>query len=213
LDVSEYWRKRGPNYQNELKEKSNSLKLRLEQQERIVQKLVSKLKIKTILEIGCGSGRFTKILSDSIKFEKYFAIDISQDQINNAKEFVNNEKIEFECKKVQDLDIFKKFDLVFSSEALMHINFSDIDSVIKKMIELANKKIITVDWYDPKKIGSELGGYCFLHNYKELYKKNGGSNIIIHNIPIPFSLKLIDKYAKIRGRCGFEKQSIFEVDV
>jgi SAM-dependent methyltransferase len=213
LDVSEYWRKRGPGYQKELEEKSRSVQLRLEQQEKIIKKIISKFKPKSILEIGCGSGRFTKILSELTEYEKYLAIDISQGQINSAKKFVNSEKIDFRCIKVQDLDIDEKFDLVFSSEVLMHISFRDIDSVIKKMVSFANKKIITIDWFDSTKIGEEAGGYCFLHNYNEFYSKNGVKEIIVHDIPIPLSLKFIDKYAKIRGRHGFEKQSIFEINV
>lgn len=213
LDVSEYWRKRGPNYQKELEKKSKSLQIRLEQQEKIIKKIISKFKPKSILEIGCGSGRFTKILSELTEFEKYFAIDISQGQIDSAKKFVNNEKIDFQCTKVQDLDIDEKFDLIFSSEVLMHINFNDIDSVIKKIVLLAKKKIITIDWFDSKKIGEEAGEYCFLHDYNDLYTLNGVREIIVHEIPIPFSLKLVDKYAKIRGRHGFEKQSIFELNV
>jgi ubiquinone/menaquinone biosynthesis C-methylase UbiE len=87
LDVSEYWRNRGPNYKNELEEKSNSLQLRLEQQEKMVMEIISKFHPKTILEIGCGSGRFTKIISEMIEFEKYLAIDISQGQIDNTRKF------------------------------------------------------------------------------------------------------------------------------
>jgi SAM-dependent methyltransferase len=213
VDVSEYWKRRGPNYQKELEEKSKSLQLRFEQQEKIIKKLILKFKPKSILEIGCGSGRFTKIIFNLTEIEKYLAIDISQSQIDNAKKYTNNNKIHFQCVKVQDLDINEKFDLVFSSEVLMHINFHDIDSVIKKIISLAKKKVITIDWFDSKKIGEESGGYCFLHNYYELYKKHGGKEIIVHDIPLPLSLKLIDKYSKIRGRHGFEKQSIFEINV
>lgn len=213
MDVSEYWKKRGPDYQKELEEKSKALKLRLEQQEKIIKKLISKFEPKSILEIGCGSGRFTRILSTSTKFEKYLAIDISQEQIDNSKKYINNKKIDFQCIKIQDLDINKKFDLVFSSEVLMHINFNDINSVIKKMVSHANKKIITVDWFDSKKIGSTTGGYCFMHDYNKIFNENGVKEIINHNIPLQTYLKLIDKYAKIRGRDGFGKQSIFEINV
>lgn len=213
LDVSDYWRKRGPNYQKELLEKSKILQVRLKKQEEIIQEIISKFKPQSILEIGCGSGRFTKIISELTEFEKYVAIDISQGQIDSARKNVRNEKIDFLCTKVQELDINQKFDLVFSSEVLMHINFEDIDSVIKKMVSLSNNKIITVDWFDSKKIGEEAGEYCFIHDYNKIFSKNGVNEIIIHNIPIPLSLKLVDKYAKIRKRQGFEKQSIFEINV
>ena len=213
MDVSEYWKKRGPDYQRELEEKSRSLKLRLEQQEKIIKKLILKFEPKSILEIGCGSGRFTRVLSESTKFEKYLAIDISQEQIDNSKKYLNNKKIDFQCTKIQDLDINEKFDLVFSSEVLMHINFNDINSVIKKMVLHANKKIITVDWFDFEKIESTAGGYCFMHDYNKIFNENEIKEIIEHNIPLQIYLKLIDKYAKIRGRDGFGKQSIFEVNV
>jgi len=213
LDVSENWKKRGPNYKKELEKKSNSLQLRLEQQEKIIRNTISKFNPKSILEIGCGSGRFTKILSEITQFEKYLAIDISQGQIDNAKEFVNNERIDFQCVKVQDLHLHEKFDLIFSSEVMMHINFNDIDQVLKKMISLSKQKIITIDWFDSKKIGEERGKYCFLHDYNLLYSQNKVKEIIEHKIPITFSLKLVDKYAKIRKRRGIEKQTIFEINI
>jgi len=213
LDVSEYWRKRGPNYQKELEEKSKSLQLRLELQEKIIKKLISEFKPKSILEIGCGSGRFTKILSELTEFEKYLALDISQGQVDNAKKYVNNTKIDFQCIKVQDLDIDEKFDLVFSSEVLMHINFNDIDSVIKKMVSLATKKIITIDWFDTKKVGEEAGGYCFMHDYQTIFKNYKAKSVKIHLIPISHKLNIINAYAKLRGRHGFDRQAIIEVSI
>lgn len=213
MDVSEYWKSRGPKYQNELEEKSKPLQIRLEQQEKIIKKILSKFKPKSILEIGCGSGRFTKILSQLTEFEKYIAIDISQDQINNAKKIVNNKKIDFQCIKIQDFNIQEKFDLVFASEVLMHINFNDINEVLRKIISLSKNKVITVDWFDSNKIGKEMSEYCFLHDYNLLYTQNQVKEIIVRDIPITFLLKLVDKYAKARKREGFEKQSIFEINV
>ena len=213
MDVSEYWKSRGPKYQNELEEKSKPLQIRLEQQEKIIKKILSKFKPKSILEIGCGSGRFTKILSQLTEFEKYIAIDISQDQINNAKKIVNNKKIDFQCIKIQDFNIQEKFDLVFASEVLMHINFNDINEVLRKIISLSKNKVITVDWFDSNKIGKEMSEYCFLHDYNLLYTQNQVKEVIVRDIPITFLLKLVDKYAKARKREGFEKQSIFEINV
>lgn len=213
MDVSEYWKKRGPNYQKELEKKSKSLQLRLELQEKIIKKLISEFKPKSILEIGCGSGRFTKILSEITEFKKYLALDISQGQIDSAKKYVNNDKIDFQCTKIQDLDIDEKFDLVFSSEVLMHIDFNDIDSVIKKMVSYANKKIITIDWFDTKNIGKAAGGYCFIHDYQTIFKKFNIKSVKIQLIPISFKLNLINAYAKLRGRHGFNKQAIIEVSI
>lgn len=213
MDVSEYWKKRGPGYYEELQNVPRQLQSRFEDQEKHVIKLLQTLKFNKILEIGCGSGRYTKILSEFFKPEKYVAIDISKEQLENAKKYVSNDKIDFCCTQVQDLIVEEKFDLVFASEVLMHINFNDIEKVIGKLVSFSTNKIISIDWYNKKNIGNELSGYCFMHDYENLFRKNGAKNVRIHILPISLSWKLLSAYAKFRGRYGVDTQAIIEVDV
>ena len=213
LDVSEYWKKRGPDYYNELRNQPSYAQSRLRNQEKYVINLIKNCKFNKILEIGCGTGRYTKILSSFFNPEKYVALDISKEQIDKAKKYVSDKRIEFYCIRIQEFNYREKFDLVFASEVLMHVDFGDINKVISNMISHSANKIISIDWFDKKEIGKEFGGYCFMHDYKIIFKNNGAKNVQIHSLPLSLTLKLISTYAKLRGRHGIDRQAVIEVDV
>lgn len=213
MDVSEYWRNRGPRYFEELQNQPKRLRSRLKDQEDHLVRLLQPFRFNSILEIGCGSGRYTKILYNLYEPKVYTAIDISKEQIENAKKYVSNDKINFQCAQIQNLSLEEKFDLVFASEVLMHIDSKDIDHVIKKLISFSTNKIISIDWFNEKNIGKKLGGYCYMHDYKTLFKKNGAKIVKIHMLPLSLSWKLLSVYTQLRGRDSVETQAIFEVDV
>jgi cyclopropane fatty-acyl-phospholipid synthase-like methyltransferase len=48
----------------------------------------------TVLEVGCGFGRITKLLLlDFPNIKEYLAVDLSPHQIENAKEYIRSKKI------------------------------------------------------------------------------------------------------------------------
>ncbi len=213
MDLNEYWKNRGKDYYEKYQLDPKYLQERHQKQEKKLLEILSNEKFERILEIGCGFGRFTKILSSVFNPEKYVALDLSQDQIQNAKKYINNSKIEFHCTKIQDFNSGEKFDLVFAGEVLLHISEEDVDDVISKIVKFSRKKIVTIDWYDEKRFGEEIKEYLFMHDYKELYEKHGAKKVKTHFLEIPLSLKMISTYAKLRGRHGIDKQAIFEVEV
>lgn len=213
MDLTEYWKNRGKEYYEKYQQDPHWLQEKHKKQEEKLLEILSKDRFERILEIGCGFGRYTKILSSIFEPEKYVALDLSEDQIEKAKKYVNNKNIEFHCTKIQDFDSKDKFDLIFTSEVLLHISHNDIDGVISKIVKFARKKIITIDWFDEKRIGEERNQYLFMHDYRNLFEKYGTKKVRIHLLPLPFSLKLISVYAKFRGRHGIEKQAIIEIDV
>ena len=213
MDVSNYWKERGERYYDEFDDQPQYEKNRMINQEKKMVEILQNNNFNSILEIGCGFGRYTKILNDIIAPREFIALDISEDQIKKAKKYVNDQKVCFICNKIQEFVPNEKYDLVFAGEILMHIKPSEIESIIKKMVECTSGKIITVDWYNDKKIGDERLGYCFMHDYELLFKKYGAINIKEHKISLSPKLKLISKYAQIRGRTGIGTQSIFEVQV
>lgn len=213
MDVSEYWKKRGPDYYNELQNQPTYVRSILRNQEKYIIELIRSSKFNKILEIGCGTGRYTKILSSFLHPEKYVALDISKEQIERAKKYVLDERIEFYDTRIQEFNYKEKFDLVFASEVLMHIDFTDINNVISNIMSYSSNKIISIDWFNKKKVGKEFAGYCFMHDYETIFKNNGAKRIQIHLLPLSPSLKLISTYAKLRGRHGIDKQAVIEVDV
>jgi len=203
---SEYWHERGKIYKKNFRYDKNK---RLQEEFLITHLNNISGSFKTVLELGCGFGRITQLLlSNYNNISEYLAIDISPDQIENAKSLLsssklpNQVKLDFLVSDIQSLRLDKEYDLVLLSEVLLHILPEDIDSIIKKLITLSKKHIINIDWYEDNPPKSQAS-HNFIHQYETLYKKyTEPSNTTIKRIPI--------KRKKFFGNLD-TKQSIFHV--
>jgi len=210
MNLEKYWHDRGKIYLEQFRDKPAHEKAFFKYQEESLLNLVKSYSFSSILEVGCGFGRFTKILSENFKPERYVALDLSPNQIEKAKKYVQDERINFICKPIQDFESEEKFDLVFASEVLMHISFSDIGDIIKKLASLSANKIITIDWFDNQNMGKDSGGYCFMHDYEQLFLSDTIKTVKIHRIKKPISTKINDSYRVLRGRKPRLIESIIE---
>ena len=203
---SEYWHERGKIYKKNFRYDKNK---RLQEEFLITHLNNISGSFKTVLELGCGFGRITQLLlSNYNNISEYLAVDISPDQIENAKSLLsssklpNQVKLDFLVSDIQSLRLDKEYDLVLLSEVLLHILPEDIDSIIKKLITLSKKHIINIDWYEDNPPKSQAS-HNFIHQYETLYKKyTEPSNTTIKRIPI--------KRKKFFGNLD-TKQSIFHV--
>ncbi|MCA9486727.1 MAG: class I SAM-dependent methyltransferase [Nanoarchaeota archaeon] len=69
-----------------------------------IEKILEKKVKGRVLDLGCGSGKFTKFLSE--KAEEYIALDKSADQLSLAKSKVK--KGEFICSSAEDIPLEKE---------------------------------------------------------------------------------------------------------
>jgi SAM-dependent methyltransferase len=176
-----------------------------------LKKNVSLSSYSTVLEIGCGFGRITKLLLLNFpNIKEYLAVDLSPHQIENAKEYVRSKEIvkkedqakvdlKFIVSDTQSLKVDKKFDLVIASEVLLHILPAEINEVVNKLINISNKHVVNIDWYEersPKRVAP----HNFIHNYEQIYK-NIPSIADVNRIPIKKKKGLLFKIDT--------KQSIF----
>jgi SAM-dependent methyltransferase len=212
-NLDEYWTDRGEVYYNEYYDQPKYELERLKTQEKFLTDNFIDEKINSILEVGCGFGRYTNILSSIINPESYTAIDISNSQIEKAKKYVKNDKIDFITSRFQNYNSSEKYDLVFASEILMHIDFLKIDDFIEKLVSFSNKKILTIDWYEKELIGTAEGGYCFMHDYKKIFKNFNVKNVDVTMIPLTTKLKAVNAFTKLRGRHGVGRQAIISIEV
>jgi len=210
MDLSEYWKNRGKTFSQELSNQPSYVQKYLQNQESHILKSVNSLTFENILEVGCGSGRLTKLISQLHPLKKYSAIDISEDLISVAKKKLHTDNIYFQCVDLLQFQTTEKFDLVFSCEVLQHIDPGKIDSIISKLVSFSKHNLIFVESYDLDQIGYSKDDYFFMHDYKKIFSQLN-LNFKIKKIPLPFSLKLMDKYIKIRNRSSFGKQAIFEL--
>ena len=204
---AEYWRERGKVYKKNFQYDKNK---RLQEEFLIAHLNGISESFKSVLELGCGFGRITQLLlSNYSNITEYLAVDISSDQIENAKSLLsstklhnNQVKLDFLVSDIQSLRLDKKYDLVILSEVLLHTLPTDIDSIIKKLITLSKKHIINIDWYEEPPPTSHAS-HNFIHHYEAIYKKyTESSKTTIKRIPI--------KRKKFIGTLD-TKQSIFHV--
>lgn len=89
--------------------------------------------VKTIIDIGCGNGTITNVLS-----EKYDITGVDRSQ--NALKYVKGKKIEASCDCVPEKD--NSYDMVFSSELLEHLPEGVFQGTIAELNRLSKKYIL-----------------------------------------------------------------------
>ncbi len=99
-------------------------------------KIVRKVKRKKILEIGCGTGRISKLVANS--GTDVYGIDISEEMLKHARRNVFNGI--FARMSATTLHFQNNtFDLVLSSTVLQHLPYCDQEKAIKEMCRVAKK--------------------------------------------------------------------------
>ena len=143
------------------------------QEQILVEYLRKNISFSTVLEVGCGFGRITKIiLSNFPEVTEYVAVDLSPDQIENARNYVmGSDKrgvLKFIVSDIQSLEMNLKYDLVIAPEVLLHILPSEINEVLVKMVGWSRKNVVNIDWYEdvtPRKAAP----HNFIHKYEKIY--------------------------------------------
>ena len=90
---------------------------------------------KTALDIGCGTGRWCRILNQN--GYQTFGIDLQNELIKLNS--VRNPGINFLCSSLQNYDSLSKFDVISSVTVLQHNPFSEQLPIIEKMRSLLKK--------------------------------------------------------------------------
>jgi len=96
--------------------------------------LKSKKDVKTILEIGCGSGVYPIKYKDIFEKFDYTGIDISKSAIKFCQE---NSDFNFICGDFQKMKLANKYDLIFSQGVIHHVY--DIGAFLSNIVEKSKK--------------------------------------------------------------------------
>lgn len=143
-----------------LKSYDENAKIQKRMAERLIT-FVQKKKTQKILEIGCGTGFLTKIISEKIDFENYLALDI----VEECEKYI--EKIDPNIKFIsEDIEDFiknntEKFDLIISNASLQWVE--DFERVIISLKNSLNT--------DGELVFSTFG----TENFREIYHVMGAS--------------------------------------
>ena len=95
----------------------------------------------SILDIGCGTGHYSKLTD-----ERYVGIDLEEKYINYCNSKYQNKNKSFLCKDASSLlDKGEKFDIVLMVDFLHHISDKDCIFILKAAGELSEEYIINFE--------------------------------------------------------------------
>ncbi|MDY0932889.1 methyltransferase domain-containing protein [Chryseobacterium sp. CFBP8996] len=99
--------------------------------------LISQENLKKAIDIGCGTGEQTKILSEKFSNTEFLGIDPSAEMLAGSNLF-QNDRLHFKQKTVEELyDSDEKWDLIFSNAALQWSD--DHKKLFSKLLSLLNE--------------------------------------------------------------------------
>ena len=160
-------------------------------------------KIKKILDVGCGTGLFTKL------FFKYFnsdvlGIDSSKYMLSIAKQKIKNKKIKFQLQKLEKFSSKRQFEIIYSlfhvlSYQTKKINIENFFKIARN--NLKKDGLFIFDFWNKKAV---------LHfkpqNKLKFFKHK---NINIYNFVTPFMF-LQKKIVKVNLEIYLEKNGKFK---
>ncbi len=134
---------------------------------KLAYELARKKKNIHILDFGCGTGTSLKLFSNYFKSSNLWGYDVSKESIKKIKKRNNYIKLTTNLKKIPK----KKFDLIFISNVLHHINKKNHNKILSYCRNFLNEK-------------GEL--FIFEHN-----PINPITNYIFKNAPIDKNAEMI----------------------
>lgn len=186
--TEEFWIERGRTYLENFNKKTIIQRVRYLIQEQVIIGALNKVRRElnpgTILDAGCGFGRITRILCRVFPFSKIYGIDISEDQLREARSRLK--RVKFRRFNLTMIDRVIRSDLAIAVEVLMHIAPADIEDAVSYLTRGGRSTVITVDWWteDENDIRlADLAGFCYLHFYEALFGMNGFELVREKKIP------------------------------
>lgn len=167
-DTKEFWSNRGNQSINLTsvllgadKENQEQTERNLNEKELLISLLQGQKQL-TILDIGCGIGRWADNLMDYI--ESYTGIDYSKGFIEYAQSrYKNSERINFYEMSLLDIApqiLSKKFNLIICTGVLMYVNDNDISRILNSI------KIMSGGYFYIQESVSLIGERLTLNNFE-----------------------------------------------
>jgi len=125
-----------------------------------------------ILELGCNVGLKLSILQ-KLGFTNLTGVEINKKAFEIAKK--NHVNIKFYNSSIEEFDPGQeKFDLVYTSGVLIHINPKALPEIIKKIISLSKEYIFDSEYYSDELVEVNYRGHektLWKQNFPQLFLK------------------------------------------
>lgn len=111
----------------------------------LFEKILSKININSLFEIGCNRGLNLEAINNINKDITLYGLEINK----KAYDIIKGKNICKECFNISinDFNILEKYDLILTKGVLIHINPDKLDSIYQKMYDLSNKYILIAEYY------------------------------------------------------------------
>ena len=195
FDVNAYWLERGRHYMEEKRTPAEFHRL----QERFLLDVLrsSGLPMKRVLEIGCGFGRITKLLSEAWPEAEITALDLSPEQLANARRYCgDNPRIHF-----AQYDFYSgqplpgnDFDCVLAIEVFLHHPPEVVTGLVQKMT-IAASYLVNIDWSEHWPWPTPE--HVWIHDFAKLYAESG---LACATFPLPEKVDSKQQKLFIAGR-------------
>jgi len=137
----------------------------------LVKKINKKKKISSVLDVGCGLGRWAPFWTEGIGVKRYTGIEPTPELAAEAeRRFEGRSGIEIILGELIDQDTElgrRSWDLGFTFTVLEHIPPADIAPVVE-IIKRRTKRVLLVEMVKAGK-GADFCEYVFKHDYQELF--------------------------------------------
>ena len=154
-----------------------------ERYENIILEKIENIKPTTIIDIGCGYGRYLKYINNHFSDIELTGVDISYKQIEQATEYCKfNPNIKLMVIDGKTLPLKNKsFDLTITLGCLSAIPYNRIAAFYKEIKRVTSTFGLFLECNKPEKYNNILTSkkYWFYHNYQVLFR-----NDILNEIPL-----------------------------
>jgi phospholipid N-methyltransferase len=161
FDPRQYWRDHGADI---ARAASSNDQLRAEEQ--LVRVLARIKHPRSILEIGPGKGRITTILRSLWPDAAYTAVEIGREQAGFvAMLWPESNVINLPIQDWEPPGV-EQFDLVITSEVLMHIPPDEVGPVIEKLLRCTRRHLVLLEWMPLSwELAQPVGEHNWPHDY------------------------------------------------
>jgi SAM-dependent methyltransferase len=170
FNVNEYWLERGRKYIDEQHTPPEFHRLQEQFLLDVLQR--SGLPMRRVLEIGCGFGRITRLLAETWPDASITALDLSPEQLANARRHCDGAQIRFE-----QYDFYsgqavpgQDYDSILAIEVFLHHPPAVVLGLLRKLAE-GGRHIVNIDWSEDWRWPTPE--HVWVHDFARLYDDAG----------------------------------------
>ena len=112
---------------------------------------VEKEKIESILEIGCGDGKWLNFSMKYFNAKSGVGVDLSDKLISYAKNNYGSNNLVFLQENILEVEIKQKFDLIYNFAVVQYFNINEFEKLIEKSKKMLNQNGYIICMFIPNR--------------------------------------------------------------